>query len=89
MYHSNLFVDQYAPAAGDGLSWATAFQTIKAAVTVVNDTIFISVGIYRPNATQDTSVPLSIKGGYTAGRGNQGISKRLLFIVMQDQYLCR
>ncbi|WP_400078700.1 BspA family leucine-rich repeat surface protein [Winogradskyella sp. R77965] len=72
---TNIYVDQSAPAGGDGSSWANAFQDIQSAVDVAaaDDTIFIAAGIYRPESEIDITVPLSIKGGYPQGGGAQDI----------------
>ncbi len=55
-----------APAGGDGLSWATAFQTIEAAVAVADDCseIWVANGTYSPAATIALRPGLRIRGGF-------------------------
>ncbi len=81
-YSVDIHVDQTAPAGGDGLSWATAFQDIQSALTIANadDTILIAQGIYQPVNTLDINVPLTIRGGYPAGGGLQNPSVNITSI---------
>src|SRR5436190_492626 len=50
----HLYVDTSAPPAGDGLSWATAFQDLQAALTLARNTpgladeIWVADGTYKP-----------------------------------------
>jgi len=54
--HSNVYVDASRPDnSGDGLSWATAFKTIDAAIHSVDHpgTIHVAAGTYRENLRLD------------------------------------
>ena len=75
----DIYVDQSAPAGGDGSSWATAFNTIQDAVDAAsaNDTILIAAGIYQPQIEIDITIPLTIKGGYPQGGGTQDIAANI------------
>ncbi len=79
LFATDIFVDQSAPAGGDGSSWASAFQDIQSAIdiAVADDTIFIAAGIYRPEDTLEVSVPLNFRGGYPAGGGVQNIDANI------------
>jgi hypothetical protein len=84
-YHVNVYVDQTAPPGGDGYSWATAYQTLVAAIShetaAVNcenvDTIFIAAGSYLPTSGTSPNIAfhvptardLVIFGGFPAGGG--------------------
>ncbi|WP_396636713.1 gliding motility-associated C-terminal domain-containing protein [Maribacter sp. R77961] len=73
---ANIFVDQSAPAGGDGSTWALAFQDIQSAVDAAsaNDIILIAAGIYQPVDEIDIIIPLTIRGGYPQGGGPQDIN---------------
>ncbi|WP_179334930.1 T9SS type B sorting domain-containing protein [Winogradskyella costae] len=74
-FSADIYVDQSAPSGGDGISWATAFNTIQNAVdaAAANDVIFIAEGTYKPQNTINIGIPLAIKGGYPQGGGVQNI----------------
>lgn len=88
--HVNIYVDLSAPPGGDGYSWATAYQSLLAAIshetTIINcenvDTIFVAEGSYLPttSATPDarfefpSGSDLVLMGGYPAGGGMRDFS---------------
>ena len=70
---ADIYVDQNAPAGGDGTSWATAFTSIEQALLIAaaNDVVNIAEGTYSPIATLNIIVPLTINGGFPTGGGIQ------------------
>ena len=70
---ADIFVDQNAPAGGDGTSWATAYNSIDLALAsaLANDVINIAEGVYSPPSTLVIDVPLTINGGFPTGGGLQ------------------
>ncbi|GAA0871789.1 hypothetical protein GCM10009117_09350 [Gangjinia marincola] len=72
-----LYVDHSVASSGNGSSWSQAFQTIQEAVDAAtpNDEIRIAEGIYQPDDQIDIDIPLTIKGGYPAGGGDQDIDQ--------------
>jgi hypothetical protein len=79
------YVYKYAPAGGDGTSWATAFRTIEDAVDAASniwiectapDAILIKQGTYTPAATIATAKALQIYGGYPSSIANPTTSDR-------------
>ena len=61
---ANLYVDASTPVGtNDGLSWATAFRTIDAALTASapGDEIWVASGTYTPRARLDPADPRSAR----------------------------
>jgi hypothetical protein len=56
-------VDAAAPAAGDGTSWATAFDELQSALDVATtaDRIWVAAGTYHPSARANPTNPRSAR----------------------------
>lgn len=66
-----IHVDDDAPSGGDGRSWATAFNTLQAALDAVGECshtqVWVAEGDYAPNPNSPVatlSMPVSIYGGF-------------------------
>jgi hypothetical protein len=78
------YVDDDAPAGGNGSSWSRAYQHVQDALTAARagDEILIAYGIYRPDQglhvrSQNRSESFSLISGVTMEGGYLGISSRL------------
>ena len=78
---SVLYVDDDAPVAGDGTSWATAYNDLQDALGAANpgDEIWVAAGIYTPdrgtgdrNATFQLIIGVAIYGGFAGGETDLG-----------------
>jgi hypothetical protein len=49
--HSAIYVDDNAPANGDGVCWDTAFKFLQDALAVASagDIVLVAQGIYKPD----------------------------------------
>jgi hypothetical protein len=73
----NRYVDASAAAGGDGMSWATAYDSLHKALDVAGggDTVFVAEGLYKPPTDTDRTaffrMPSGcvLMGGYPAGGG--------------------
>ena len=73
----NRYVDVSAAAGGDGMSWATAYDSLHKALDVAGggDTVFVAEGLYKPPTDTDRTaffrMPSGcvLMGGYPAGGG--------------------
>ncbi len=65
-----LFVDAAAPSGGNGKSWATAFNSLDTAISVVNVTrriLHVAEGVYVPAGSFNIQKRMEIYGGYPTG----------------------
>ena len=70
-----LYVDAAAGGAGNGSSWADAFNDLQAALGAAEsgDEIWVAAGTYRPTATADRSVSFALKEGVGIYGGFSGV----------------
>ena len=72
------YVRQSARDAGDGKSWATAFNDLQAALAVATfgDDVWIAAGIYTPSRTGDRAASFVIRDGVALYGGFAGHETR-------------
>ncbi len=70
-----IFVDDDAPAGGNGITWLTAYDDLQDALAVAPDEIRVAEGTYKPGAQRTDTFQLiagvAIHGGYR-GLGSGG-----------------
>jgi|GEM_PF-2742111 len=72
-WYETFYVDDDAPAGGDGLSWVTAFNdlsdALEAASGVSQPTVFVAGGVYFPGrGTADRHAAFSVDRAHDAGQ---------------------
>ena len=79
-----IYVDDYGPPHGDGLSWLTAFRYLQEALTIAQpeDEIRVAQGIYcpdeifvDPNGTDDRNASFQLRNNVTIKGGYAGCGK--------------
>lgn len=74
------FVNDDAPAGGDGLSWATAFNDLQLALgpAQAGDQIWVAVGTYKPDGgSGDRSISFMLLDGVALFGGFSGLESTL------------
>lgn len=68
------YVDASAPGGGDGLSWATAFQTLQAGLAAASsgDEVWVAEGVYTPGAPGNRAATFTLKEGVKVYGGFAG-----------------
>lgn len=78
------FVDNNAPAGGDGLSWQTAFATVQAGIDAATsgDEVWVKQGTYRENVVAKNGVALY--GGFAGSETDRNQRSWTSFVTTID-----